>query len=187
VGIPMLADIPEKITAGDSVNWKKSFVNFPASEGWTLSYVLTKTGQQITFAGTVDGDAHLIQIAAATSATWEAGEYIFDAYVTKAADRQRVDHGLVEILTNLAAQIDGYNGLPYCFTVRDAIIAVLELRATESQSSIAVGGRQISEMSHAEIQDALTRAEQGCNLWKQRNRRDRGKATGAKVKVAFTD
>jgi hypothetical protein len=183
----ILSDIPDKITAGDSVAWKRTFSDYSAADGWSLSYALTKSDNQITFNGSADGADHLIDIAASTSANWTPGEYGFQAYVTKAPERIQVDDGLVEIRPNLAAQTSGYTYLPYCFTVRDAIVAVLEMRATESQTSLAVGGRQISEMSHAELQDALSRAEQGCNIWKRRNRRDRGRATGSRVKVAFTD
>jgi hypothetical protein len=183
----ILDDIPEKITAGDSVAWKKSLAGYSAADGWALSYALTMAGAQITFTGSADGSDHLIEITAETSADWGPGEYGFQAYVTKAGERYQIDEGLIEIRPNLAGQTEGYIALPYCFVIRDAIIAVMEMRATESQTSIAVGGRQISEMSHTELLDALARAEQGCNLWKRKNRRDRGKPTGARVKVAFND
>jgi hypothetical protein len=183
----ILTDIPDQITAGDSIAWKKSFSSYSAADAWVLSYALAKTGNHIIFTGSALGADHLIEVAAATTADWEPGEYGFDAYVTKSAERYQVDSGLVLIRPDLAEQTTGFAALPYCFTVRDAIIAVFEMRATESQSSIAVGGRQISEMSHLEIQDALSRATQACNLWKRRNRRDRGRATGTRIKVAFTN
>lgn len=182
-----LTDIPEKITAGDSIAWALSLSDFLATDGWQLSYALTKSDEQITFDATADGDAHLVDLAATDTATWAPGEYAFQAYVTKLTERYQIDQGIVEILPNLAAQSTGYDALPYCFTVRDAIVAVLEMRATESQTSIAVGGRQISEMSHEEIMDALNRAEAGCNSWKRKNRRDRGKPTGGKILTAFRE
>lgn len=183
----VLNDIPEKITAGDTIAWKKSLADYSAADGWTLSYALTNAGAQITFSGSADGSDHLIEVAAATSASWTAGEYGFQAYVTKGAERYQIDEGLVEVRANLAEQSAGYAYLPACFTQRDAIQAVIDERATESQSSIAVGGRQLSEMSHAELFAALEDVKKQCNLWKRRNRRDRGKATGARVKVAFND
>jgi hypothetical protein len=184
----ILNDIPDKITAGDSIAWKKSLANYSAADGWTLSYALVKPGVQIKFDAGASGSDHLVDLAATTTAGWtDAGEYAFDAYVTKGTERYHVDFGLVEIRANLAAQSSGYTALPYCFAVRDAIVAVLEMRATESQTSIAVGGRQISEMSHGELMDALERAGRGCTIWKRRNRRDRGKPTGTKVKAVFTE
>lgn len=182
-----LTDIPEKITAGDSVAWSRSLSDYPAGDGWVLSYALTIASAQITFNAGADGNDHLVDLSATTTASWAPGEYAFQAYVTKNPERYQVDAGLVEILPNLAAQTSGYEALPYCFAVRDAIIAVLEMRATESQTSIAVGGRQVSEMTHEELMDALNRAESGCNLWKRKNRRDRGKPTGSKILTAFTE
>jgi hypothetical protein len=182
-----LSDIPEQMTAGDSIAWTKTLADYSAADGWVLSYALTREGGQITFQGSAAGSDHAINIAAATSADWSPGEYGFQAYVTKSGERHQVDAGLVEVLPNLAAQTEGYQSLPYCFTQRDALDAVMNVRATESQLSIAVGGRQISEMSHAELQDALDRKIKECNAWKARNRRDRGKANRAKVKVVFPD
>lgn len=183
----ILSDIPDQITAGDSIAWKKSFADYSAADGWVLSYALTKSGTRIVITGAADGANHLIDEVAGDTVNWAPGEYGFQAYVTKGAERYQVDEGLVTIRPNLAAQSSGYVALPYCFTVRDALIAVFEMRATESQTSLAVGGRQISEMSHAEMQDALSRAEQGCNLWKRKNRRQRGRATGQTIKAAFTE
>jgi hypothetical protein len=183
----ILSDIPDQITAGDSVAWKRSFSDYSAAEGWALSYAFVKSGTRITIDGGADGADHLVEVAASTSAGWAAGEYAFQAYVTKAAERYQVDEGLVEILPNYAAASGGLAALPYCFTVRDAIVAVLEMRATESQTSLAVGGRQISEMSHMELMDALARAKSGCEVWKRKNRRARGRRTGQTIKAAFTE
>lgn len=183
----ILTDIPDTITAGDSVAWALTFSTYPASAGWILSYALTNDGNQITFAGTADGNAHLIDLATTDTVDWPAGDYAFQAYVTLGAERFQISSGLVTILPNLAAATEGLDALPYCFKVRDALIAVLEMRATESQTSIAVGGRQISEMTHEEIQSALARAEAGCNNYIRRNRRDRGKNPGTKIKTAFRD
>lgn len=183
----VLNDIPEKITAGDTIAWKKSFADYSAADGWILSYALTNAGAQITFSGSAAGSDHLIEVAAATSANWTAGEYGFQAYVTKGAERYQIDEGLVEIRADLAQQTAGYDYLPACFSQRDAIQAVIDERATESQTSIAVGGRQISEMSHAELFANLDTLKKQCEIWKRHNRRARGKATGARVKVAFND
>jgi hypothetical protein len=183
----VLDDIPEKITAGDSVAWKLAFDDYPASAGWALSYALTKSGTQIEITGGADGDDHLVDLAAADTADWSAGEYGYQAYVTKDAERYQVDQGFVEIRPNLATQSGGYAALPYCFTVRDAIVAVFEARATETQTSIAVGGRQISEMSHAELIDALDWAKKQCEAYKRAQRKKKGRNTGQIIRAIFTE
>lgn len=183
----VLADIPEFITAGDAVSWKRTIPGAPASDGWVLSYALVKDGKQIVFAGSADGDDHVVSLGSTDTVDWPAGQYAWGAYVTKDGNRYQWDEGIVEIRPDLVAATDGADALPYCFKVRDAIQAVLEMRATESQTSLAVGGRQISEMSHTEIMDALNRAETACNVWRRKNRRQRGKSTGSKIKISFTD
>jgi hypothetical protein len=183
----ILSDIPDQITAGDSVAWKRSFGDYSAADGWTLSYAFTKTGSLIAIEGSADGADHLIEVAASASVDWAAGEYAFQAYVTKGDERYQVDDGIVEIRPNLAAATGGLAALPPCFEIRDAIEAVLQERATEAQTSLAIGGRQISEMSHMEIMDALARAKAQCEVWKRKNRRSRGRKTGQTVKVAFTE
>lgn len=183
----ILSDIPDQITAGDSVAWKKSFSDYPASDAWVLSYAFTKSGTRILFNAGADGADHLVELATGDTVDWAAGEYAFQAYATKGTERYQVDDGIVEVRPNLATASGGLAALPYCFTVRDAIVAVFEMRATESQTSLAVGGRQISEMSHDEMQTALSRAENACNVWKRKNRRQRGRTTGSTVKAAFTE
>jgi hypothetical protein len=183
----VLADIPDSITAGDAVSWKRTIPGAPASDGWVLSYALIKDGKQIIFAGSADGDNHVVALGSADTVDWPVGLYKFSTFVTKDGNRYQIEEGIVEIGVDPIAATDGADALPPCFKVRDAIQAVLEMRATESQTSLAVGGRQISEMSHTEMMDALNRAKTACNVWQRKNRRQRGKSTGSKIKISFTD
>ena len=68
---------PEKVTAGVTWKWKKTFSDYPASE-WTLTYYLRKNGATATsFNATADGDTHLVTVAAATTAAYASGIYDF--------------------------------------------------------------------------------------------------------------
>src|SRR3990170_3975155 len=53
-----MADIPtiepSEIVAGDTLKFKKSLSDYPATT-WTLTYYLLKSGTQITFSGTAEG------------------------------------------------------------------------------------------------------------------------------------
>lgn len=180
-------DIPDYITAGDAVTWRRDIAEAPASAGWVLSYALLKDSKQILFSGSADGDGHIINLSSADTVDWPAGMYKFAAFVTKDGNRYQVEEGVVEIRVDPIAATTGADVVPYWFKVRDAIRAILSDRATESHTSIAVGGRQLSEMNHAELIDTLDTAERKCNLWKRKNRRGRGKSTGAKIKCSFTD
>ena len=72
---PIPSAVPSSVRAGDTVTWRRSLADYPASDGWTLSYVLLSPAAQITIAATADGSAHLVSVAPATSAAWAAATY----------------------------------------------------------------------------------------------------------------
>lgn len=128
---------PLVVTAGDLVTWKRSLPDYPANDGWVLSYALTKSSVRITFSASASGADHLVSVTASTSAGWTAGAYLMQGYVTKAAtsERYRVFEANIEILTNLAAASSGYDGRSHAKKCLDAIEAVLESRATKAIQS----------------------------------------------------
>ncbi len=66
---------PEKLTSGVTWKWKKTILDYPASE-WTLTYYLRKNGSTATsIAASSDGDTHLVTVAASTTAGYAAGVY----------------------------------------------------------------------------------------------------------------
>ena len=79
-----MADIPStepsEIVAGDTLKFKKSLSDYPATI-WTLTYYLLKSGTQITFSGTADCTDHLINVANTTTAGWTAGIYKYESYI----------------------------------------------------------------------------------------------------------
>jgi hypothetical protein len=108
-----MADVPTteptSVTAGDTLTWRRSLPDYPASAGWVLSYALANADGLITITATADGDDHLVSVAAATSAGYLPGEYAWQSYVTKSADRYMVDRGALTILPNLATQGAGFD------------------------------------------------------------------------------
>jgi hypothetical protein len=75
-----------RIIVGDTLAFTTSVPGYPASEGWTLKYRLIPrvTGEAITFSSTADGSGHVVNVPAATTAAWVAGEYSWTAYVENA-------------------------------------------------------------------------------------------------------
>lgn len=97
---------PASITAGDTATWTRSFSDYLASDGWVLSYAFQKEGgdgQPITFSATASGSDHLVNVASTTTLAWLPGDYIGQAYVTKAGERYRVWQGSISVLLNYAA------------------------------------------------------------------------------------
>jgi hypothetical protein len=183
----ILSDIPEKITAGDSIAWKKTLADYPANDGWVLSYALTKTGEQITFNASADGADHLVELDTTDTTAWAAGQYSFQAYATKAAttERKTVDQGIIEIIANLAAEAGGLDARPHCFIMRDALQALSEGKATTDQLSLSINNRSISMLSPSEVREWLATYETLCVNHMRQLRADRGKPTGQQVKARF--
>jgi hypothetical protein len=103
---------PTEITAGDTASWTRSLSNYPADEGWVLSYAFLKEGegQQILITGTDDGGDHLVELTPATTQLWLAGTYNGQGYVTKTAtgERHRIWSGQLVVVPDFvtAGQID---------------------------------------------------------------------------------
>jgi hypothetical protein len=79
---------PGDIVAGDTLTWKRSFADYPASAGWTLAYVLNSPTARIVV-NPVDvtplGDAFSVQIPSSETTTWTPGTYQWLAVVQLAA------------------------------------------------------------------------------------------------------
>jgi hypothetical protein len=57
---------PGEMIAGDTLFWKRSFGDYPASAGWTLAYVLNSPTVQIVVSSgdiTTDGDGFVVAIS----------------------------------------------------------------------------------------------------------------------------
>src|SRR3712207_4291703 len=86
------------IVAGDTLKFKKSLSEYPASAGWALSYRLVpRSGSVITINATTDGDSFLVNVAASTTANYAAGPYEWNAYVTKAGESYTIESGRLTI------------------------------------------------------------------------------------------
>ena len=64
---------PALLQAGDTIRWRITLPAYPASDGWVLAYRLINAATTITIAAVADGDDHLAEIAAATSAAYPPG------------------------------------------------------------------------------------------------------------------
>jgi len=148
--VTVLDKIPSQLTAGISASWSVSLSDYPASESWVITYTLIKSDNQIQIESTADGDDHLIEIAAATTAAYDPGEYEFQAHITNGTEKYQIDAGVIEILTDFATQDSGYDYRSHVKKVLDALESVIEGRASKTQLSQKVGNFEVQHMSLAE-------------------------------------
>ena len=148
---PTLETYGHPIVAGDYLAWKRSDLNSDYSNSsYSLSYKarLEDSGSTlITISASASGADYLIEVGQSTTASYTVGIYHWDAYITKDSDseRVRVDHGQWEIIENLASATTDPRSSSK--KVYDAVVAVIEGRASQDQMSYSIAGRSLSRMS----------------------------------------
>lgn len=183
---------PDLLYTGDTWAWERNLADYPASAGWTLNYVLMNSTHRIpassgTIAGSASGDTHLISVAAATTATYTAGTYTWQAFVTKASERHTVGQGTVVLKAGLAGATAAADQRSQAQVALDAAVAALATyTATNGRvAEYEIAGRRMKFRSMAEIRQLI-------GFWRIEVQREldaenirRGLSTSRKVFVRF--
>lgn len=183
---------PSTLVLGDYWAWKRDDLadTYPVGS-YALTYEFHEDSggggsHKFTLTATEADDTYYIEAASSTTTGYTVGDYIWEAYITKTADSNRVmvDSGRTTITQNLADTNADLRS--HAKKVLDAIEAVIEGRATIDQSSFSLGGRSLSRMSVDELMTFRDRyrAEylKEIKLARIRN----GQGTGNTIKVRFT-
>lgn len=141
---------PVSIRAGDFLTWTKTLSDYPANDGWVLSYTLINASAKITITASASGADHLVSVAAATSAGYTAGSYSWMSRVTKGTEIYTVDTGSMQILPNLAA-LTTFDGRSHAKVMVEAIEAAIQGRASSVQLRMAINNRSIEYLSPTEL------------------------------------
>lgn len=137
---------PVRVRAGDTVTWRKSLGEYPATAGWTLYYRLINSAGKFDITSTADGADHLVSVSKTTSATYTAGDYSLIAWVADGTDRVTLDPMRITVLPNLAAEAAGYDNRSQAKKMLDAIdAALLSLSSGERLAIVEaeVAGRRL--------------------------------------------
>ena len=94
---------PTSLIAGDTAKWLKTLADYPATEGWVLTYTLISAASKISIVATPDGDKHLVNVAPSVTTTWAAGDYDYRAQVIKDADAYTVGAGRMTVQPSFSA------------------------------------------------------------------------------------
>ena len=144
-------NVPTTWNQGDTIEWDVTVPDYPASDGWTLTYeAKSSTSDLATITASANGDDYTVTVSASTSSGYSVGDYHYVAYVTKSAERFTVDSGRVSILKNFETS-GNYDDRSHAETVLDAINAVLESRATKDQESYSIAGRSLNRTPIADL------------------------------------
>lgn len=156
---------PSVLYTGDTWAWTRTLGDYPAGEAWVLKYTLINAGGRINITSTADSDAHAVSVAAATTATYAAGSYTWQAFVEKAAERFTVGQGVLSVRAGFASGSGGADARTQAeIALQDAITALATYTASRGMiSEYTIGGRSQRFRSIAEIQALINfwRAEVG--------------------------
>lgn len=182
---------PEFLVAGDRWAWKRTdLVSDYPTDTYALTYEFHEDSggggsHRFTVTAVETTDAYIVEVSHSTTDSYMAGDYHWDAYITRSSDSERliVDKGRTRIDVDLATSTADVRS--HAKKVLDAIEAVIENRATIDQSSFSIAGRSLSRMSPDELMEFRNRyrAEYNQELKKAKIRNH--KPTGNMIGVRF--
>jgi len=179
-----MMNIAKEITAGDSIKWIETLSGCPASDGWTLKFVLVNGSAKIELSASADGDDHAVVAPSVTTSSWSPGRYRYQAYAEKAGERHTVGTGMVDILPNFATA-ETLDSRTHAEKVLHAIEAVIEKRATKDQESYTIKGRSLSRTPLPDLLVLRDRYRSELRAAKRAEKVRAGQRPGTKIHVRF--
>ena len=184
---PTIEEFGRPIVAGDYTAWKRTDLNSDYSTSlYTLTYQarLENSGStNISLTATESNNEYLIEVTSTASASYTVGIYHWDAFITRDSDsaRIRVDSGQWEVIANLASATTDPRSQNK--KILDAIVAIIEGRASQDQMSYSIAGRSLSRMS---IDDLLQFEGVYKARWLREQRELRNKEVGGNDSIILT-
>lgn len=139
---------PTSLLAGDTAKWLKTVADYPASEGWALSYTLVSAATRITFNATASGDDYLVNVIASTTAGWAPGAYEWRAQVSKAGEVFTVATGSIAVQPSFGSAVDGRS---HARKALANIEAYLENAGNLSAAMYEIAGRKLQRINLPEL------------------------------------
>ncbi len=139
---------PAQITAGDRITWKRTDLGTdyaPASYSLKYAARLEKSGAtEIEITASESGSDYIVEVGQSTSASFKAGVYHWQAYITRTSDAERVtvDSGTWKVLAN--RDTTASDPRTHIKIVLDNIEAVIEGRSSRDQENYSIQGRSLS-------------------------------------------
>jgi hypothetical protein len=140
---------PTILIAGDTAKWLKTLADYPATEGWVLTYTLISAASKISIVATPDGDQYLVNVAPSVTTAWAAGDYDYRAQVTKDTDAYTVASGRMTVQPSFgAATLDNRS---QARKILEAIESRILGTATSGVLEYEIAGRRLKHYSVGEL------------------------------------
>lgn len=169
---------PDSISAGDTVQFGRYFLSYPASQGWYLSYSIIGLGAEVNFQSVANGDAHAVTVSAATTATWlPAKDSKLAGYIVNNAlgERREIYYEDCPIYPNLQ---DAPPDQPALTFNQQCLAALQQLYLTKGNDDLLlahVGDSTFRFESKKEIFDQICILQAHCRTDDDRERAKNGK------------
>lgn len=161
--------IPHLIQAGITAHWSQPLPDgYPGHE---FSFIL-QGPQKITVTASVDGHQLVVNVSAAVTAEWSAGNYKYQLQAAQGNDRHIVSQGFVLIEPDFNAQAGGVDVRSHAQKMLEAIEQVLLGRITKDVEAYEIDGRSITKIPMLEL---MTLKKQYMNTVHIERRRAQGK------------
>lgn len=159
----MAESLQSIVVQGETLNYRAAVADYPASAGWALTLYLNPRagGAAFTVASAADGDAHLLQAAATTTATWSAGAYAWEIWAALGAERYRLEAGQLQVQASLIGAAAGLDTRSTAQRVLDALEAAYRAHVESGSACIGeytIAGRTVKYRNLVDLQQAIARA-----------------------------
>lgn len=154
-----LTALPSSFAAGTTITYRKSFSDYPAGSGWTLTLYL-RGASAADIEAEADGDDFVVTIEPTdTGKGFAAGLYRWSERVsTEAGEVHEVGAGRVNILPDLGQAGAGTNQ-EWLERAVAALRAHIEGRIAAGMESYQIGGRVVSKIPLLEARKLLAKLE----------------------------
>lgn len=134
--------IPAELRAGDTITWRRTLADYPASDGWELRCTLVGPGAVYNLVAVPDGDDHVFTASAAVSAAWTPAGYQALETAHKSGERYTLGSVRVVVLQDLATASVGTDTRSHARKVLDSLNAWLESKAPTA-GEVQIADRRI--------------------------------------------
>jgi hypothetical protein len=172
---------PKEFTVGESLEWTVSFDDYPASDGWILTYYFRGAGTGFNASAAADGDDHLIEVAKTATAALTAGKYSYQAFAELGEAKVLVDVGEAIVKESLAALSTGtaYDARSQVKIILDNIDAMIAGKATLDQQEYSIGTRQLRRIP---LPDLIALRKEYARLYAAEQRAEKLKNGGSLIR-----
>lgn len=179
---------PRAVIAGETLSFRRCLSAYPPAS-WTLTYYLT--GQKpYSFSAIADGGDHLVEVAAATTATWFPGRYTLSARLTNGSQAVTLSTAavFVEVLPNPATRLQSLAD-PRSFAAQtlEVVEAAIKGLAAKQISSASVNGQSYAFTDLSKLMQLRDRMKEEIRNEKSEQQINAGMGGGRKILTRFVN